>query len=156
MHGTAGIPQDPEQSASSLHVSYHDGIWNFLSSEPAFLAPPYLSACRLIAPAVRLYSALSWWIKLSTSSLYVENQALSRVEMEKVSIKAGAEGREALLCRSLFPFHFLSCKDHLLFVFSHMEESVYRFCCPFVHAGHLGQFFYSGFTHFVKRAEGMP
>ena len=76
--------------------------------------------------------------------------------MEKVSIKAGAEGREALLCRSLFPFHFLSCKYHLLFVFSHMEESVYRFCCPFVHAGHLGQFFYSGFTHFVKRAEGMP
>ncbi len=76
--------------------------------------------------------------------------------MEKVSIKAGAEGREALLCRSLFPFYFLSCKDHLLFVFSHMEESVYRFCCPFVHAGHLGQFFYSSFTHFVKRAEGMP
>ena len=81
---------------------------------------------------------------------------MSRVEMEKVSIKAGAEGREALLCRSLFPFHFLSCKDHLLFVFSHMEESVYRFCCPFVHAGNLGQFFYSGFPHFVKRAEGMP
>lgn len=58
MHGTAGIPQDPEQSASSLHVSYHDGIWNFLSSEPAFLAPPYLSACRLIAPAVRFIQRL--------------------------------------------------------------------------------------------------
>ncbi len=44
MHGTVGIPQDPEQSVSNLHVSCRDGILNFLSSEPAFLAPPYLSA----------------------------------------------------------------------------------------------------------------
>ena len=26
VHGTVGIPQDPEQSVSNLHVSYHDGI----------------------------------------------------------------------------------------------------------------------------------
>ena len=50
----------------------------------------------------------------------------------------------------------MPCKDHLLFVFSHMKESVYRFCRSFVHAGHLGQFFYGGFPHFVKGAEGMP
>lgn len=31
---------------------------------------------------------------------------MSRVEMEKVSIKAGAEGREALLCLSYSPSTF--------------------------------------------------
>lgn len=71
MHGTAGIPQAPEWSASNLHVSYRDGIWNFLPSEPAFLhLLTYRPLCRLILLYRSSYSTLYKTGKLSTSLLY--------------------------------------------------------------------------------------